>query len=193
MDKEKHLIMRAYGYWLISIFLSIGLSGCFDPGMDDLIQEIEQVKQRKNPAVSPIPDFKLIGAYFYEVENMRDPFESLVDTLTENVPQAGGEQKKANCPTPDPYRVRIGLELVPLDSLQMVGTLQETNGQLWALVASKSDGTIQRVKVGDYIGENYGKIINISEDQIELVELHPDGQGCWMEGTTSIALPETQR
>ena len=70
----------------------------------------------------------------------------------------------------------------------MVGTL-ERNGNSWALVRM-SDSTIHRVKPGNYMGQNYGKIIQITESEVELTEIVPDGLGGWMERQAALALSE---
>jgi len=77
------------------------------------------------------------------------------------------------------------LELIPLDALQMVGTL-EVAGTLWVLIASKTDGSIYRVKQHDYIGVNYGKIINLTHGKIDVLEELPDEKGCWKKKTTTM-------
>jgi len=90
---------------------------------------------------------------------------------------------KPPCPTPEwVYWVRTGLGLMPLDALQMVGTIQvaekDQNNSLWGLVSSKSDGIIYQVRQGDYMGENYGKIISISEKEIEVLQQFRNSKKC---------------
>jgi type IV pilus assembly protein PilP len=70
----------------------------------------------------------------------------------------------------------------------MVGTLTNKKG-LWGLVKAK-DGTIHRVQVGHHMGQNFGKIIRILEDKIELMEIVPDKPGTWREQQASLALAE---
>ena len=77
---------------------------------------------------------------------------------------------------------------VSLDTLRMVGTLTMDKG-LWALIKA-SDGTIHRVKKGNYMGRNYGQIIRILDDRIELMEIVPDKPGTWREQQASLALAE---
>ncbi|MDD1641755.1 MAG: pilus assembly protein PilP, partial [Methylococcaceae bacterium] len=60
---------------------------------------------------------------------------------------------------------------------------------LWGLVKA-DDGSIHRVQIGNYMGKNYGKVINISADKIELMEIVPDKPGKWREQQTSLALTE---
>lgn len=205
---------------LISVTLiSLLLSAC-SGDMSDLQAEVERIKARKNNQVDPIPTFVVVPKFFYptDVEKLRDPFKSFLEETTDNASnKVTAETMQMNCPHPDIYRVRTGLEKMPLDALQMVGILENSGevkpvsmgelpaGQspatppppaaleLWGLVASKSDGTIYRVKVGDYLGDKDGKIINITENQIEVVELHADGTGCWAEKTVNLALYENPK
>lgn len=174
------------------LLLVVGLSACGGRGMTDLEKEVKEIKARKNPHIDPLPSFQVIPNYFYEVEDMRDPFKTLMDTRARDIQMTtiGDTANDKQCQKPDPYRIRVGLELMPLDALEMVGTLEDAEGTLWGLVASKNDGTTYRVQVGDYIGENDGQIINISPTKIELMELYPDGSGCYVEQTASIALSE---
>jgi type IV pilus assembly protein PilP len=87
---------------------------------------------------------------------------------------------------PDPNRPREFLEQFPLDTMHMVGTLS-VNGGTFGLLQT-ADGLIHRVSVGNHIGQNYGRIMSISESEISLVEVIPDGLGGYLERPASIAL-----
>ena len=89
---------------------------------------------------------------------------------------------------PDFDRPTEPLEEFPLDSLRMVGTLEQREDQ-WALI-NDTDGTIHRVQPGNYAGQNHGKIIRITDFEIELTEIIPDGIGGWVERQSSIAISE---
>lgn len=192
--------------------LTLILTAC-GGDMSDLQAEVERIKARKNNQVDPIPTFVVVPKFFYptDVEKLRDPFKSFLEETTDNARnKVTAETMQLNCPHPDIYRVRTGLEKMPLDALQMVGILENQDtpamtaeptepkpiarpAEFWGLVASKTDGTIYRVKVGDYIGDKDGRIINITESQIEVVELHPDGTGCWAEKNVTMALYDLQK
>ena len=82
---------------------------------------------------------------------------------------------------------------MPLDTLQMVGHVEIKNQQghstLWAIMKSPNDPiTTYRVKQGDYMGNNYGQIIAISNEKIEVLEQIPDAEGCWQENLVTISL-----
>ena len=78
------------------------------------------------------------------------------------------------------------LENFELDGLRMVGTLQNS-ADFWGVVLDQ-EGTVHRVKVGNYMGKNFGRIINIAEDKIEVREIIGDAQGSWEERAASLAL-----
>jgi len=182
-----------YRFGFYSLLITLLLSACGDRSMRDLKKEVAKIKARENPHVEAIPEIKQILPYFYEVQHWRDPFIALKDNTQGanviDIPTNKTTRGKQACPTPDSNRVRVGLELMPLDALQMVGTLK-ANNTLWALVISKSDGTIYHVKQGDYMGQYYGKIINVSQTEIEVLEQIPDGEGCWKDKISTIQLLE---
>jgi type IV pilus assembly protein PilP len=89
---------------------------------------------------------------------------------------------------PDPNRAREFLEQFPLDSLRMVGSL-ELN-QIKSGLVQASDGLVHRVLVGNHIGQNYGRVMAISDSEIELVEIIPDGLGGYIQRPASIGLSD---
>lgn len=188
MPWPKHLLKYL---WLVL------LSACGNSDMTDLTDYVAQMNARKNTDVPPLPEFKHIPSYFYEVDKMRDPFMPFLEEQKTGLPttlNAESTPVEKDCPRPDPYRVRAGLELMPLDSLKMVGTLREEDkaqgADLWGLIVA-NDGTLYRVHTGDYMGINSGKVIGVYEDRIELMELLPDKEGCFTETATQLALSAT--
>lgn len=168
--------------WLLS--LSTLVAACSGGQNDDLRQYTEEVRARQNTRVEPLPEFKPYETFLYQAGELRSPFR----------PSAGGTpddiltESRDNGVRPDSNRPREALEAFPLDTLRMVGTLDQ-GGQSWALVRA-NDGTIHRVQPGNYLGQNHGRIVNITEYEIELVEIVPDGLGGWIERQASLALSE---
>jgi type IV pilus assembly protein PilP len=159
------------------------LTGC-GRSMDDLERYTEQIQARKPGRVEPLPEVKPYQPFEYQAENRRDPFDSSVIAAT---------SAKAGHPTnpdltPDPTRPPEFLETFPLDSLRMVGTMEQGT-TLWALIKTP-DSTIQRVVAGNHLGQNFGKIEHITDAGIELTEIIPDGFGGWRERGGFIALSE---
>ena len=166
----------------------IGLLTACDSGThQDLVSFVDNTKKQaqRSTSVEPLPDIKPYETYLYKVGDKRDPFTPtlVIDEATETVTGDGIH--------PDPNRRKEALESYPLDSLRMVGTLQNDE-HLWAIikVINNPDSGIHRVSTGNYIGQNHGQIVRVSEEQVELVEIIPNGLGGWRESETSIALSE---
>jgi type IV pilus assembly protein PilP len=171
--------------WAISAgLLTALLTACGGNTTEDLQTYVEDVKAQQHPHIDPLPEFAPYETHLYQASGDRDPFTPPVYSAPKSEVAKGG----GSGITPDFNRPREPLESEPLDSLRMVGTL-ERNGNSWALVRM-SDSTIHRVKPGNYLGQNYGKIINISESEVEVTEIVPDGLGGWMERQASLALSE---
>ncbi|ALG67954.1 pilus assembly protein PilP [Beggiatoa leptomitoformis] len=185
--------MRLLTYTVSCLFFTLLLTACSDRGMADLEAEIGRIKARDNPQVEPIPEFKLVPSHFYEVDNKRSPFERWDDSAQGSEDGNNTGPVVIDCPKPDPFRVRVGLESSPLDALKLVGILEDATGTTWGLIMSP-EGLITRVQTGDYMGQNSGLITSITDREIELLELHPDPAlpGCWKEQQTKLAMPEEQ-
>ena len=91
------------------------------------------------------------------------------------------------CPAPDMNRRKEALEGYPHDSLRMVGTLQDKNRKVFALIKTP-DNNIYQVKGGNYLGQNFGVISMITETSITLKEVIQDTAGVWTERTSSLQL-----
>jgi type IV pilus assembly protein PilP len=169
---------------LATIMLSIALSGCSND-MSDLRDFVAAEKAAPKPKVAPLPEIKPYETYRYNSAHLKDPFEPLaIVSPAKAVAAATG--KPGTGPRPKEGRPREALESYPLDTLRMVGILDQNNVS-WALLKS-NDGTIHRVKTGNYIGQNHGKILNVSEEKISLMEIVPDGLGGWIERPATLAL-----
>jgi type IV pilus assembly protein PilP len=152
---------------------SLALSGVACTGdMDELQQYVAQIKARKSTAIEPIPQIKQYEAFAYVPGNRRDPFEPSPEVNNSGI-------------RPDTNRNREPLEEFPLDSLHMVGVI-DYNKVLYALVKAP-DNVIHRVTVGNYMGQNFGKIVKITETEIALDEIVPDGFGGFKEQPATLA------
>jgi type IV pilus assembly protein PilP len=166
---------------LVCVAVAIALLGGCTPG-NDLRQWVSQEKAKKGAPLEPLPVIRTFETFEYKDQELRDPFLS----------SAEDEEQTANAgPHPDQDRAREPLEAFPLDGLKMAGTLGLAKA-IEGLVRDP-DGVVHRVHVGNYLGQNYGRITGIGEDQIELVELVPNGSGGWMERQATIALGDTQK
>jgi type IV pilus assembly protein PilP len=155
--------------WLLSAVLLSGLPGCSGDDMGDLKAYIAEVKSRRKGSIEPLPEVRVVEPFIFKSNQGRDPFEP------DAVLQEPEEVRVETGIRPDTLRPREELEKFELDSLRMVGTVRQ-EGVMWALLNAR-DGTIHRVRVGNYLGRNYGKIVNILDNQIELVEIFADNSG----------------
>lgn len=147
----------------------------------DLRAYIDEVKSRTSTVVEPIPQIRQYEPFEYVQASRRDPF-------TPQIQEAPSGPSPENSIRPDANRNREALEEFPLDSLRMVGTLT-TQRATYALIRAP-DGIVHRISVGNYMGQNYGKITGISEAEVKLEEIIPDGFGSYMKRSASIALSE---
>ena len=160
--------------------LAFLLGGCAQQEMQDLVDYTAAVKARAPTPIDPIPQIKQAETFLYVPDGRRNPFvPSQESDLVTKVAASDG-------PRPDPNRRREELEGFPLDTRRMVGTLQQHEDN-WGLVKTR-DGTVHRVKPGNYLGRNHGLILAISEDQIALRELIEDGRGGYLERQASLTL-----
>lgn len=153
------------------------LTGCSDD-MSTLRQQVNEIKNRPGERIEPLPEIKPYDAFKYDPQSLRSPF----------VPSVSVRAGLANSVRPDVQRPREFLEQFPLDTLQMVGTLQ-LQGRLYGLVQGK-DGLVHRVQAGNFVGQNDGRITSIANSKISVVELVPDGIGGYIERPAALSLKE---
>jgi type IV pilus assembly protein PilP len=163
----------------VLVLLAVGLSAC-GGGADDLDQYINEIKARPGGRIEPLPEITPYEGFNYiaDVQGLRSPFRP-------DTPQAAGG---GTGPRPDVDRSREYLESFPLDTLGMVGTLH-INETMYGLVQT-SDGLIHRVIPGNYMGQNDGRITEISESEIGLVEIISDGIGGYIERDAAVGLSD---
>lgn len=181
---------------LILALLGAALTGCVSRDISDLEAKVQELLARKaGSPIAPLPEVKLPESYTYQSADAsrRDPFESFQKATA--AAQAGKKGAPQDAKTAELMKEIEGhnleeLENFELDSLRMVGTLQDAN-ELWGIVLDKT-GTVHRVKVGNYMGKNHGKILSISEDKIELREIvsTTSGSNGLEERSATMALTE---
>lgn len=171
----------AWGVLAIGTFL---LAGCGGDNLGDLKEYVARVKEEPPAPIQPLPDIKQIETFVYRAGNRRDPFVML------NQPTESATAKQTNGIAPDTTRRKEELEQYPLDSLHMVGSLEQHN-VMWALLLTQ-DGELFRVHAGNYVGQNYGQITRVTDSGIELTEIVPDGSGGWQERQAAIALTKPE-
>ncbi|QID16789.1 pilus assembly protein PilP [Nitrogeniibacter mangrovi] len=161
---------------LMPLVLLVGCSG----DQEDLRAWMTRQEAGMKGQVKPLPDIKPFPQVDYEVATVQSPFDPEKFVAPTSV--VGG-------PRPDVNRQREPLEAYPLESLKMVGAMMK-KGSAHALV--DAGGSIYQVRVGNYMGQNFGVVTNITETEIQLKELVEDLNGDWVERTSALYLQEQQ-
>ena len=177
---------RALPKLILLVALAGLLAGCGE-GLGDLRAYVQQIRAQPPGRIEPIPEFTPYQNFEYASNDLRDPFK-LVDfrrpeELPEDVATLGSGIR------PDIDRVKEPLEDFPLDTLRLKGTIDDKDGVKWGLIFAP-DNTIHRVIEGNYMGQNHGRIISITDQKIELTEIVPDGLGNYIERSSAVALSE---
>jgi type IV pilus assembly protein PilP len=156
------------------VLAALVAGGC-SGGQSDLQTWIEATKKKPGGRIQPLPEVKPYETYVYAAANLRSPFQ----------PQGPSSANGQNL-RPSSRRNREFLEAFSLDTLRMVGTFK-VGGNFYGLVQSK-DGLVHKVQPGNYLGQNDGKVTEITGGRISLVEIIPDGLGGYIERPASLAL-----
>ncbi len=162
------------------------LTGCGE-SLGDLRQFVQQVRAKPPGRIEPIPEFTPYQNFEYTSHDLRDPFKLVDFRRPEQVPDNIAELGPGL--RPDIERVKEPLEDFPLDTLRLKGTIDDKDGVKWGLIFAP-DNTIHRVIEGNYLGQNHGRIISVSDQTIELTEIVPDGLGNYIERSSAVALIE---
>jgi len=160
------------------LILILGLSACTQSN-EDLYSFIEETKSKHLGSVLPLPTFEPYQNFTYDAVELRDPFEAAFEAeVSENADSTGLR--------PNTTRPKEPLETYPLDTLRMVGILVQ-HENTWGLVKDPNN-VVHRVQTGNYAGQNEGQIVSVTEKQIDIIEIIPDGLGGYIERTASLAI-----
>jgi len=162
------------------------LTGCSGSGeFEDLQSYVTEVNARPKGRIEPLPEFKTYESFKYSAAGLRGPFTAPVEIKLIKYQQ---DRAKSDI-KPDLKRAKEYLESYSIDSISMVGTLALSESDLWALM-DDSDGGVHRVKTGDYVGRNHGRVVSINQGSVDVIEIVPDGHGGWLERPRAITLQD---
>lgn len=167
---------RMIGHLGLALVATV-LAGCAR-GDADLRQQIAEIKAQRGAPLEPPPVLRTFESFTYQAQGLRDPFS----------PSLAAQDANDSGARPDMNRPREALEAFPLDALDMVGTIGQ-GAEMVALIKDPT-GLIHQVRPGNHMGQNFGRILAISESGIDLVELVPNGSGGWLERQSAIALDD---
>ncbi|WP_293777791.1 pilus assembly protein PilP [uncultured Oxalicibacterium sp.] len=170
---------------LLSVLVPILLlAGCGDNGTDEVRQWMDKTRAESRVFVKPLSEPKKFAPFTYDAKGREEPFSP--NKLAIALAKTG----KSSGVQPNFDRRRDPLESYPLDTLSMVGTLAKP-GLTYALI--QVDKMIYQVKVGSYLGQNMGRVTNITENEVQLKETVQDASGEWVEREATLELQETQK
>lgn len=163
-----------------------GLSACGDGDEEEVRQWMNETRSKTRVIVPKLAEPKTFTPFVYTVVNQVDPFN------TQKLSAALARQlaNSANGLKPDLQRRKEALEAYPLDTITMVGTLEKP-GETYALL--RADKTLYHVKAGNYVGQNFGRITRVTENEVELKEIVRDAAGEWVERNAKLELQESKK
>jgi len=167
-------------YSAIALLSTLVLTGC-GANIDDLVAYTEQVKANTQVRIEPYPEFKEFESVNYSASNIRSPF-----MRASNEARVAQIETTENCAQPDHSRTKQKLERFGLDALAMAGVMT-INGKRFALIKA-NDGSLHRVTIGNYVGLFHGKVTQISDREVKIQEMLPDGAGCWQTKIATISM-----
>lgn len=158
------------------------LAGCGGENHQDLRQWMQEQGKNTKGKLDPLPQVKPYEPFTYNAFDLPDPFKP-----RKIEPLKGSGSKLA----PDLNRRREPLEAFPLESLTMVGTLNRDNKTYGLVRTTEKD--IYQVRLGNYVGQNFGVVVGISDGEIRLKELVQDSAGDWTERSSALQLAEADQ
>ena len=172
-------MMARHAYFAALGALTVLLAGCGGGGDEDLRTWMAEQGVASRGKIEPIPPIRPYEAFTYNAFDQPEPFKPRkVET---------GKGTRG----PDLTRRKEALEIYPLETLKMVGTLQRGRATVGLIRAN--DNKVFQVRQGNYVGQNFGVITGIGEGEVTLKELFQDGAGDWAERQSKIMLQEREQ
>lgn len=165
---------------LLIVAAALSMAGCGTGDYQDLRQFVSESGADLRGKVEPVPEMAPYEAFTYEAFDLSDPFK----------PRKPEAKEKSGTEPPlqaSELRRKEALENYPLESLKMVGTLQDKHGKMFALLKTPENNLYQ-VRPGNYVGQNFGIVTTITETSVALKEVFQDTTGVWSERTSSLQL-----
>jgi type IV pilus assembly protein PilP len=163
---------------LACFLFSLMLAGCGIGGKSDLEQFVADTGKDLQGKVEPLPQVKPYEPFEYSAFDLPDPFKP-----RKLSPKGGGGGLQ-----PDMARPKEPLEAYSLETLKMVGVL-EKRGVINAVIKTP-DKAIYHVHKGNYLGQNFGVVVGISDSEVKLKEIVQDSAGDWTERDSTLTLQE---
>lgn len=172
-----------------AVSIALLLAACGSSGQEELQAWMDEQRAQTRPKVQPIPEPKKFTPQAYTQEGSTDPFsnQKLTQALKRESVQSTSSAALA---APELARRKEPLESYPLDTMKMVGSMVK-QGRPVALV--RVDNLIYQVRPGNYLGQNFGRIVKVGETEVVLREIVQDAAGEWIERTATLQLQERSK
>lgn len=165
--------------WVALLFT---LGACRDANLPELERDLEAMRADPGQVeLEPVPPPPTYISVSYDYADERSPFQARLPE-PEELPGGGADSGIS----PDESRPKEPLEAYDLSELELVGTLK-VEGQPFALIQAP-DGKVHRLRIGNHMGSDFGRIIGITDSSVQLVEIVPTGRGGWTERGTRLTL-----
>ena len=176
MKSDRTLISRISAFALVGV-----LSACGVSEMSDLKQFVDDKTERPGGLIEPIPTFTAYAAFAYSAAGMRSPFDRPIEVVELTT------LRLRSSVAPDRTRAREFLEQFDVGSLSLVGRLKR-QGIEWALLRDPSGG-IHRVREGNYVGPDHGRVVDVGAGYVAIMEIVTDGtSNGWVERPRTLEL-----
>lgn len=174
--------------FVLAVFV-LTLAGCSASGEDELRQWMADQKSQTRPKIAPISEPKQFQPESYMQVTAIEPFsnQKLTQALKRESTQSAANGALI---APELARRKEALEAFPLDTMVLMGSLVKA-GQHVALV--KVENLLYQVRPGNYLGQNYGRVMKIAETEVTLREIVQDAAGEWIERTATLQLQERSK
>jgi type IV pilus assembly protein PilP len=169
----------------IAVLLSC-LAGCGDGGTQEVKQWMAEVKSQTRPTIPKLSEPKKFTPFTYSEKGVVDPFNPTKLTVA----LAKLQSNTHSALKPNMERRREPLENYPLDTLVMVGTVKKP-GITYAIL--QVDKAVFEVKVGNYVGQNFGMIVAVTDTEVNIIERVQDASDEWVERKATLELQETKK
>ena len=186
-------LFRLKAIWIAGLICTLlNIGGCVSRDISDLDQYVQDILLRPGGKIESAPEMKPYEAYAYQsaARDARDPFKLFYQKAEEKMIDDTDSGLTKEMEDEIRHRNKEELEQFELDSLRMVGLMESDDNQ-WGIIKDP-DGAVHRIKVGNYMGRNTGKVLNVFEDRIEVREIVRNSQGRWEERQAAIALDEQE-
>ena len=157
------------------LLATLVLAGC-GGGQSDLLKYIDKVKAKPGGRIEPLPQIEPYEMFSYAANTLRSPF----------MPDKPAGRAGGSGPRPETARPKEYLEQFPIDTLKMTGTISLGHGT-FGLVQTQ-DGLLHKVQPGNYLGQYDGRVVAVTQSEIQIEELVPDGIGGFYKRSAAIAL-----